>query len=217
MMVAGPKTGKSFCAMDMAACVSQLRPVFGAWRTERTEVLYIDLEQPIGAKTQARMRLLEAGNDRDMMTIIDRWPRLGEGCARELDIWLEEHPGCGLVVIDVFARIKPMKIQGSVYDAEYQMFCRLKDVADARHVAVMVLHHDKKLSGSTDVTEASSGTKALTGACNTIWWLQRPFGSREGKLLITGRDVEEAELPAVLNMGRWKINKPAEEQKRFGW
>lgn len=213
LLIAGPKRGKTFAATDLAASVARGTSVFGNWSVEQAEVLYIDLEQPISAKTKARARMVRADEEKsDQLTMIDEWPVIGSGCCEEIDIWLSEHPAAGLVVIDVLKHIKPGAVPRgvNVYDFEYEMMVKLKAVADRRHVAILVLHHDRKQAGANDPTEASSGTKAITGAANVVWWLKREFGCREGKLAITGRDVEEVELNARMSMGRWYVDLPPE-------
>jgi hypothetical protein len=143
------------------------------------------------------------------------WPRLLEGGTELLDEWLGEHPGCRLVVIDVFAKVRGLVSDGNVsrYDADYAAMASLKAIADRHGVAVLVVHHTRKASAD-DYIDSVSGTHGLAGAADAVLVLKRSRGSADAKLQITGRDVEEAEyamefLPAA---GTWRLLEgPAEE------
>jgi hypothetical protein len=77
--------------------------------------------------------------------------------------------------------------------------------ADRHNLALVMIHHDRKdaagskprTSNDSDDLMASdpfsriSGTRGLTGAADTLWFLESIRGKREGFLHVTGRDVVE--------------------------
>ncbi len=213
LLFSAPKTGKSWLAIQLAMAVSANIQAFDHWRVEAGEVLVIDKEQVIGPQMQQRFNRHGARQDRNRCCIFDEWSRLDQGGLEEIDIWLEERPACRLVVVDVWSNIKPQTPKGmNSYDAEYRTLQQLRRVMLRRRACCLLVHHDKKNDGSASITEAASGSKALTGAANVIWWLRRPIGEGEGTLTVTGRDVPEMELPAYFNGQHlaWSIEQPIE-------
>jgi hypothetical protein len=70
-----------------------------------------------------------------------------------------------------------------------------------------VIHHTKK-AGVDDFVDEVSGTFGLTGAADAIVVLSRVARGRlDGILKLTGRDVEEQELPLKFDplLGTWVI------------
>jgi hypothetical protein len=78
------------------------------------------------------------------------------------------------------------------YDADYAAMGRAKRIADEYGIAVVLVHHLRKM-GAEDFTAELSGTNGIAGAADTIMSLKRPRGEADGVLHITGRDVDEAE------------------------
>lgn len=69
----------------------------------------------------------------------------------------------------------------------------LKELADSRNIAVLLVHHLRK-QGASDLFQQISGSNSLMGAVNTIWLLQRQRMSATAKLLVTGRDMDSRTL-----------------------
>lgn len=196
LLVGGPKSGKSWMMAQVALGVSAGRNV---WRSfpdaVKSEVLMIDLEQVLGARTQARLSWFRAHEDPGYSFLTDQWPTLDQGGLEEFDSWLTEHPRCKLITVDVWSNIKPSDGKGNSYDAEYRWLKNLRNLFLRHDACLLLAHHDNK-GQSNDVTVVSSGTKALTGAANSILWLQRTPTEGRGTLKITGREVMSRELIA---------------------
>ena len=70
------------------------------------------------------------------------------------------------------------------------------------------LHHNRK-SMSEDFVEAVSGTHGLAGAADTVVVIKRQRNETAAHLLVTGRDVEEAEYGMRIHDGTtWGIDGP---------
>ena len=125
---------------------------------------------------------------------VRQWPRLDQGGVQWLDRWLQGHPGARLIIIDTLAKVRPeSRPNGSVYAEDYAALEGLKTMADKHHVAVLVVHHLRKLSGEDPLDEIS-GTTGLTGVADNVFVMRRERGHNEAVLHVTGRDIDEQQL-----------------------
>jgi RecA-family ATPase len=73
-----------------------------------------------------------------------------------------------LIIIDCLANVRPpIGAKQTAYDADYTALQRLRTFANKHRVAVMVVHHDRKLEGA-DPFDTVSETLGLNGAADTI-------------------------------------------------
>jgi hypothetical protein len=110
-------------------------------------------------------------------------------------------------VIDVFERIRgPLPPSTSAYTNDYVAIRRVKELADRFGVAIILIHHMRKMS-SGDFLNEVSGTLGLSGAADTIAVLKRSRGEYDGTFNITGRDVEENEyaMKFAADLGAWQL------------
>jgi hypothetical protein len=116
-----------------------------------------------------------------------------EGGMQQLDTWLTEHPETRLVVIDTLGRFRPPDTgRGSAYGTDYAIGSALKPLADRHHVAIVLVHHTRKMAAS-DVLDTVSGTQGLTGSVDALLLLRRERGQMDAALYVTGRDIEREE------------------------
>src|SRR5215218_2859436 len=214
LLAGAPKLGKSWLALNVAAAVADGGTALNRVRVERGEVLYLALEDP-PRRLQQRLRLVLSGEPApDGLFIETAWPKLLEGGCARLDAWLDEHPDCRLVVVDVFAKVRGIPDANvNRYDADYAAMASLKTIADKHEIAILVVHHTRKALAD-DFLDSVSGTQGLAGAADAVLVLSRSRGSADAKLRITGRDVEEAEFAMLFNPaeGVWSLLEgPAEE------
>ncbi len=122
-----------------------------------------------------------------------------------LRAFLTAQPGTRLVVIDTLARARPPSPAGTPqYDHEYRVVASLKAIADEYGVALLVVHHTRKMAAGDFLAEVS-GTHGLTGAADTVLTLSRGRGDADGVLKVTGRDVPEAEYAMRMTGGAWQL------------
>ncbi|MFG3340373.1 AAA family ATPase [Glycomyces sp. NPDC048151] len=202
-----PKVGKSWASLGLGLDIAAGGVAFGSIPVNAGPVLYLALEDT-ARRLQSRMRTLLAGNRApEQLTIVTECPRLDNGGAEMIDGWLTAHPTARLVVVDVFAKIRPAAAHGSnAYDADYAAIGAIKRLADKHAVAFLVVHHVRK-AGSDDFLSEVSGTNGIAGAADATLVLKRGRGKADGLLHITGRDVEEVEHAFAFDpaRGAWRL------------
>jgi len=202
-----PKVGKSWLALGLAVATALGGHALGKVPVEAGDVLYLALEDT-PRRLQSRLRMVLADDSAIPARLDVRfdWPSTAEGMD-EVRAWLDSHPDCRTVIVDVLARTRgPLIVGQSAYAADYSATSAWKSIADRYGVAVLLLHHTRK-AASDDFLETVSGTNGLAGAADAIMVLTRSRHAADAKLAITGRDVEEAEhaLSFDAHHGRWLL------------
>jgi hypothetical protein len=206
VLAGAPKVGKSWFAANGALAVAQGGRAFGRVAVEQGAALYMALEDP-PRRLQQRLSMMLAGSpapaELTLATECDPFPA---GIDR-IDRWLRTAPNPRLVIVDVWAKVRPaLQDKGSQYLADYAAASPLKTLADEHGVAIVLLHHTRKM-GAEDFLDTVSGTNGITGAADTIMVLKRARNAADAILSITGRDVSEAEhaLTFDATLGTWSM------------
>lgn len=207
LLAGPPKVGKSWLSLGTAVAVAGGGKALGGIDVEAGPVLYLALEDT-PRRLQSRMRKILGGQSapRDL-TLATSCPTLPQGGDEAIARWLERNPSARMVVIDVFAKVRGTTPPGlSAYDADYAAMSRAKRLADTYGVAVVLVHHVRKM-GSDDFLAEVSGTNGLAGAADATLVLKRARGTADGVLHVTGRDVEEAEYAMAFQpaAGVWHL------------
>jgi DNA-binding transcriptional ArsR family regulator len=211
MLLAGrPKIGKSWLALMLALAVVSGGKFLGHDVTDRASVLYCALEDS-PRRIKKRLSVLGASARPEQLHFLFTLPRLDEGGAEALDAWLRANPAVRLVIVDVFNRIRSTKAKGvDQYQHDASEMAKLQAVALARAVSVVVLTHDRK-AAAEDWLERVTGTLGIAGTADTVALLERDRGSANGRLRITGRDLEEEpDLGLEFHDGLWHFIGPGE-------
>lgn len=86
-----------------------------------------------------------------------------------------------------------------MYAGDYDDVSALKNISDKYAIAVVVVHHVRKLKDVSDPFNEVSGSTGITGAADTNFVLKRSRANESGTLLATGRDIEYQELTLKFN------------------
>lgn len=215
LLVSRPKLGKSWLALDVCLAASGDGYTLGNLKPMQGDVLYLALEDS-ERRLQGRIdRLLGAFRDWPArLHIKTRWRRIDDGGIDDLKEWCDSVTEPVLIVIDVFAKIRPAHSKSKMlYEADYEAIGALQEFATDKKVAVVLVHHDRKMEAE-DPFDTVSGSHGLTGAADTIIILKRTTNGVT--LHARGRDIEEQELAIQFNRDncKWAILGTAQEIKR---
>jgi hypothetical protein len=215
LLAGRPKTGKSWLALNIAVAVASGGVALGKIPVEKGEVLYLALEDSF-RRLQARLRKLLEAQRMTMPTgmfFATDWPRAAQGGLNCLAQWIKSHALARLIVIDTLARFRsPNSIRGSHYDEDYAAFGEIQKVAINHGVAILGATHTRKPKpgANEDQLDEVQNSSGLTGAADAVLTLKRLRMTKNATLFITGRDVEEREIPLAVDeeFCLWTITTP---------
>ena len=119
---------------------------------------------------------------------------LKHGLEQQIEQFLTEHPDTKLVVIDTLQRVRGTGSDSNLYANDYQDIGLLKRLADRRHIAILLIHHLRKLHDD-DPMNMISGSTGLSGAADSTFVLQKSSRlANIASLHCTGRDIPDRTL-----------------------
>ena len=190
ILVGSPKVGKSWLALWLAVTVAKGETVWGMGVKQGT-TLYLCLED---STLRIQNRLFEITEDAPAsvhFTTNSDTP--GKGLEEQLCSFLSEHPDTVLVIIDTLQMIRGAGYDNT-YANDYRDLSALKHIADTHGIAILLIHHLRKMNDD-DPMNMISGTTGLSGATDSNFVL-RKSKRRENTatLYCTGRDILYREL-----------------------
>src|SRR5215210_7942081 len=197
-----PKMGKSWLALGLCVSVAAGGYALGKIPAECGGALYLGLEDPERRLQRRLKKVLAGATAPEGLEVGWSWPRLDQGGVEALRKHLEDHPDTRLIVIDTLKKIRPRE-SGSrgVYDLDYEALEPLLPLAAEFGVAILVVHHQRKMEAG-DPLDTISGSTGLTGGVDGALVLKRDRGKQDATLLVDGRDIEE---PSELAL-RWEAD-----------
>jgi len=186
-----PKVGKSWLALWLCLQVSKGESVWG-FDSRRGSVLYLCLED---SYARIQKRLLDVTDDApDNLFFSTISAKLREGLEQQIDHFLSMHPDTTLIVIDTLQRIRGNTNDANPYASDYRDLGILKELADQHRIAVLLIHHLRKMNDD-DPMNMISGTTGISGATDSNFVLRKSKRSENiATLYCTGRDIEYREL-----------------------
>ncbi|MFG2195786.1 AAA family ATPase [Streptomyces sp. NPDC048639] len=207
LLAGPPKVGKSWLSLGLGLSVAAGSQAFDSVPVKGGPVLYLALEDT-PRRLQTRMGKLLGGQKAPAgLTLVTECPPFPQGGVEAIAGWLDRNPDARMVVIDVFAKMRGQAPQGvSAYDADYVAVGYAKRLADHYGIAVVLVHHVRKMASEDFLTEVS-GTNGIAGAADATLVLKRARGQADGILHVTGRDVNEAEYALQFQeaSGAWHL------------
>ena len=204
ILAGAPKIGKSWLALWLCLCVSQGQPLWN-FATTQGEVLYLSLEDSF---QRIQTRLFDLTEDApSTLHFAIMADTLKHGLEQQIGQFLTEHPATKLVVIDTLQRVRSTGGDSNLYANDYQDVGLLKQLADRHHIAILLIHHLRKLHDD-DPMNMISGSTGLSGAADSAFVLQKNARSASAASLhCTGRDIPDRTLK--LELGEedhvWKL------------
>ena len=191
ILAGAPKIGKSWLALWLCLCVSQGQPLWN-FETTQGEVLYLSLEDSF---QRIQTRLFDLTEDAPpTLHFAIMADTLKHGLEQQIEQFLMEHPTTKLVVIDTLQRVRGTGSDSNLYANDYHDIGILKQLADRRHIAILLIHHLRKLHDD-DPMNMISGSTGLSGAADSTFVLQKHSRlANIASLHCTGRDIPDRTL-----------------------
>ena len=204
ILAGAPKIGKSWLALWLCLCVSQGQPLWN-FAVTQGEVLYLSLED---SYRRIQSRLFDLTEDAPpTLHFAILADTLKHGLEQQIEQFLTEHPDTKLVVIDTLQRVRSAGSDRNLYANDYQDIGLLKRLADRRHIAILLIHHLRKLHDD-DPMNMISGSTGLSGAADSTFVLQKSSRlANIASLHCTGRDIPDRTLKLELGEDDhvWKL------------
>ena len=212
LLAGAPKIGKSWLALWLCLCAAQGKPLW-TFATRPCEVLYLCLEDSFQRIQSRLFDLTEDAPPTLHFAVMSQ--QLHNGLVEQIEQFLKEHPQTRLIVIDTLQRIRTAGNDANPYASDYRDIGVLKALADKHRIAILLVHHLRKMNDD-DPMNMISGTTGISGATDSNFVLkERRRGSGEATLYCTGRDIEYRELPLVFDKSgyTWRLTEPVEGER----
>lgn len=116
------------------------------------------------------------------------------------------------IIVDTVQSILLPSASSKNYDVTVEEYDGLRKLAHKLGIAIVVVHHCKKTSDiSTAPLEKVIGSIGITGTAETILVMEQQTGTKDCKLYVTGKDVEQCEKYLSWNGHGFDIGDDARE------
>ena len=206
-VIAGPsKIGKSWMVADIGLACASGGIALGKLPVEKRPVLYLALEDS-HRRLQDRFRKLTGGHPipEGMIVVTDERDATATEWIREFfTTHMNDRP---VVFLDTLGKVlQQPKGNSNSYLDEYQQVSQLMELSRIAPGSTLgIVHHTRK-SDAVDFVDKISGTTGIVGAADFAIIVSRQRSAKEGRLQVTGRDVEEAEYALSFDNGIWTID-----------
>ena len=213
LLFSRPKVGKSM--LSLALSLRMARRVSGGMDGE---VLYLSLDDTNKRRLQSRVRSLLQGEEieRQRLYFATKAETLDAGLIEQFEQWMKDHQKTRLIVLDVYARVKPRKQNDDVYKSDYDALCKLQEFAIQYHLAILLVHHTRKQRDTEDWLDNVNGSTGLTAAVDTIWMVERQPGTNRLRLRIKSREELLTPGELIVNLTLDDLDAPWKLRQRAG-
>lgn len=200
ILASPPKYGKSWMMLALCLAVASGGRFLG-YTTNQCGCLYLALEDS-QRRLKTRMDKLLAGKTAPtgfhFATMADT---IDNGLFDQLEGFLKMHPDTGLIVIDTLQRVRGAAHgKEGAYAADYREVGALKAFADSHNVALLLVHHLRKMKDDGDPFNMISGTNGIMGAADaTLVLTKEKRGDSNATLSVVGRDIESSDTVLQFN------------------
>ncbi len=196
ILAGAPKIGKSWLYLWMCLQITKGEPIWEL-KTEKKEVLCLCLEDSFNRIQSRLFELTDEAPSTLHFAVMSQ--KIGEGLELQIETFLAEHPNTGLIVIDTLQKVRGNTNATNSYAADYQQVDVLKKLADKHGIAILLIHHLRKMHDS-DPLNMISGTSGISGCADGSFVLQKDDRTENtATLLSTGRDIEQREFHLEFN------------------
>lgn len=214
LLCAPSKLGKSWMMLQLCIAVADGKEFLG-FDTRKCECLYYALEDS-KARLKDRMQKMLKGKRAPggVHFALDADP-IDHGFMEKVVEEIKTYPNIKLVIIDTLQKVrgKPSSKE-SMYSIDYREMGELKRFADKNRIAMLFVHHLRKMADESDVYNMISGSTALMGAADTVFVISKKKRTDDDATMsMTGRDIEQSSIVVQFNKYDylWEVRGTAEE------
>lgn len=198
------KIGKSWLMLALALNVASGEPMWGL-TTHQCDVLYLTLEDTIVRVQERLYKLVDEAPSN--LRIAVACEKIGKGLEEQINAALNEYPQTKLIIIDTFQKVRNAggSIRDGMYAVDYADVSALKEIADKNKIAIMFVHHLRKVKDLDDPFNDVSGSTGIAGAADTMLILSRSRNDKNANLLVSGRDICYQEFSLSFDNCKWTL------------
>ena len=156
LLAGAPKIGKSWLALWLCLCAAQGKPLW-TFATRPCEVLYLCLEDSFQRIQSRLFDLTEDAPPTLHFAVMSQ--QLHNGLVEQIEQFLKEHPQTRLIVIDTLQRIRTAGNDANPYASDYRDIGVLKALADKYRIAILLVHHLRKMNDDDPMNMISGTTQ----------------------------------------------------------
>jgi hypothetical protein len=197
----------------LAVAISTGGKAFGNLEVEEGDVLYLALEDN-ERRLKKRLDKLCPSMVPPRLDVAFECPPIDKGGIKAIREWVAEKDNPRLIIVDVFSRVRVKTLENeTLYQSDYRALQPLKALADQKGLAIIVVHHTRKMRAD-DLFDMVSGSTGFTGAADTTLVLSKD--SQGVTLYGRGRDIEEIDTAMYFDKETcmWRLLGAASEVRR---
>lgn len=201
LLVGRPGEGKSYVAMEIAACVSTGRSFCDGSLCQSGSVLIVSAEDDPADTIRPRLDAAEADVNRvHILSAIQYTESDGKKVERAftlaavpmLEAALKRLPDCRLVIIDPIGSFLGGGTDTHRDNEVRAVLGPVAEMASKFNVAVVMVAHRRKSNGDF-ADDSVLGSRAFTGIARAVWHLSRDHDDPKRRLLLPGKNNLTAE------------------------
>ena len=205
MLCGSGKIGKSWLMLWLGLRVAEGLPLWDL-QTHQCDVLYLCLED---TRVRIQERLYKLTDEAPPgLRFANVCGKLGCGLEEQIEAALNDFPNTRLVIIDTLQKVRNAQSaagKNGMYASDYDDISAVKSIADRRRIAVVLVHHLRKMKDASDPFNEVSGSTGITGAADTNIILKRKRDEDTATLLVSGRDVEYQQFTLRFENNVWQL------------
>ena len=208
-----PKVGKSWLVLDLCVRVATGKSLWGM-DVQQGTAWYLCLED---TNDRVRQRLAcitdETPQDLQISSAEHDLGTMEDGLEETIEKFLRKYPNTRLIVIDTFQMVRGSSKEPT-YGGDYADAQKLKKLADKHGIAILIVHHLRKMTDKDPVNKLS-GTTGLSGAADTLLILDKSIRLEDvATLTCTGRDIQQREMELRFDKTNFVWNKISDSAER---
>ena len=199
------KIGKSWLMLWLGIQIAQGKPVWNL-PTLKCDVLYLSLEDTARRIKDRLYQLTDYAPDNLHFAVTSSL--IGCGLEAQITDFINETPNTKLVIIDTLQKVRDSKSssgKNGMYASDYDDISSIKQLADKFGIAILLVHHLRKLQDINDPFNEVTGSTGIIGAADTNFVLKRKRSSSDAVLYVSGRDVEYQEMTLRFRDLIWEL------------